>query len=193
MKLPAGTNYSSPLRNFLQCVDTKWDSLAKGTPDMRWPLRNSEGEKTSTATARFQRNTGNRHKPIKIQGGRANFGKRSATVGELLLSSLASPAESKSCITPLRKSRRTATSPEVRSKMSKAVGRTKKAAPKRPWLKDDLRILKRMARKEPLVRIAAALKRTPGATRQRATQERISLRLGAKNNQLAQPAPHTKS
>jgi hypothetical protein len=52
--------------------------------------------------------------------------------------------------------------------MAKAVARTKKAPTRRPWSKDDVRLLKGMARKEPAAKIAKALKRTEGATRQKA-------------------------
>jgi hypothetical protein len=65
--------------------------------------------------------------------------------------------------------------------MAKASAVTKKpkTQPRRLWSKDDMRVLKTMARKEPLAKIAKALKRTPGATRHRATIEGISLRIAA--------------
>jgi NACalpha-BTF3-like transcription factor len=62
---------------------------------------------------------------------------------------------------------------------------TKKAAPKataakkavrRPWSKDDVRALKTQARQKVTAeKIAKALKRTEGATRQKAFSEGISL------------------
>ena len=59
--------------------------------------------------------------------------------------------------------------------MAKAVARSKKAPLRRPWSKDDVRSLKGMARKEPVAKIAKALKRTVGATRQKATNMGVSL------------------
>jgi hypothetical protein len=59
--------------------------------------------------------------------------------------------------------------------MAKAGARAKKAPARRPWSKDDLRLLKSMARKEPLAKIAKALKRTEGATRHKATMSGVSL------------------
>ena len=53
--------------------------------------------------------------------------------------------------------------------MAKPPVRNKKAPSRRPWSTDDLRLLKGMARKEPLAKIAETLKRTAGATRQKAT------------------------
>jgi hypothetical protein len=64
--------------------------------------------------------------------------------------------------------------------VAKVVVRRKKAPVRRPWSKDDLRLLKGMARKEPLAKIAKALKRTEGATRQKATNAGISLRMTPK-------------
>ncbi len=61
--------------------------------------------------------------------------------------------------------------------MAKAVARSKKAPLRRPWSKDDVRLLKGMARKEPVAKIAKALKRTEGATRHKATMSGISLRM----------------
>jgi hypothetical protein len=46
---------------------------------------------------------------------------------------------------------------------------------RRPWASDDVKMLKSMARKEPASQIAKALKRTEGATRQKATALGISL------------------
>jgi hypothetical protein len=59
--------------------------------------------------------------------------------------------------------------------MSKAKKLVKKSQTRRPWSADDDRLLKSMAGKEPLAKIAAALKRTPAATRIRATMNSISL------------------
>ena len=59
--------------------------------------------------------------------------------------------------------------------MSKKANTEKKVVSKRSWSKEDDRLLKTMAGKEPLARIAAALKRTVGATRNRATMSSISL------------------
>ena len=64
--------------------------------------------------------------------------------------------------------------------MAKAAVRSKKAPVRRPWSKDDLRLLKGMARKEPLAKIAKSLKRTEGATRHKATIEGISLSMKRK-------------
>ena len=46
---------------------------------------------------------------------------------------------------------------------------------RRPWSSDDVKTLKSMARKEPASAIAKALKRTEGATRQKATALGVSL------------------
>ena len=46
---------------------------------------------------------------------------------------------------------------------------------RRPWTSDDVKMLKSMARKEPASAIANALKRTEGATRQKATALGVSL------------------
>jgi hypothetical protein len=64
--------------------------------------------------------------------------------------------------------------------MAKLAVRNKKAPSRRPWSKDDLRLLKGMARKEPLAKIAQTLKRTAGATRQKATNIGVSLRIAPK-------------
>ncbi len=64
--------------------------------------------------------------------------------------------------------------------MAKAVARSKKAPVRRPWSKDDVRLLKGMARKEPASKIAKALKRTEGATRQKAKGVGISLSMTRK-------------
>jgi hypothetical protein len=64
--------------------------------------------------------------------------------------------------------------------MAKAVARTKKAPSRRPWTKDDIRFLKSVARKEPASKIAKALKRTEGATRQKAMNIGVSLSMTRK-------------
>jgi hypothetical protein len=64
--------------------------------------------------------------------------------------------------------------------MAKTVTRTKKAPARRPWTKDDVRLLKGMARKEPASKIAKALKRTEAATRQKATNLGISVSMTRK-------------
>jgi hypothetical protein len=69
---------------------------------------------------------------------------------------------------------------ETGADMAKAVARSKKAPVRRPWSKDDVRLLKRMARKEPAAKIAKALKRTESATRQKATGAGISLSMTRK-------------
>ncbi len=63
--------------------------------------------------------------------------------------------------------------------MAKAPA-SKKAPARRPWTKDDVRTLKGMARKEPASKIAKSLKRTEGATRQKATALGISLNTARK-------------
>jgi hypothetical protein len=64
--------------------------------------------------------------------------------------------------------------------MAKAVVRSKKAPARRPWSKDDVRMLKSMARKEPAAKIAKALKRTEAATRQKATNLGVSVSMTRK-------------
>ncbi len=59
--------------------------------------------------------------------------------------------------------------------MVKAPARSKKTSARRPWSKDDVKALKGMARKEPASKIAKSLKRTEGATRQKATALGVSL------------------
>jgi hypothetical protein len=59
--------------------------------------------------------------------------------------------------------------------MAKATARANRAPARRPWSKEDIRLLKSMARKEPAAKIAKALRRTEGATRQKAKTERISI------------------
>lgn len=63
--------------------------------------------------------------------------------------------------------------------MAKAPA-SKKAPARRPWTKDDVRVLKGMARKEAASKIAKSLKRTEGATRQKATALGISLNTARK-------------
>jgi hypothetical protein len=64
--------------------------------------------------------------------------------------------------------------------MAKAAARFKKVPARRPWSKEDIRLLKSAARKEPAAKIAKALKRTEGATRQKAKSEHISLSMTRK-------------
>jgi hypothetical protein len=64
--------------------------------------------------------------------------------------------------------------------MAKAAVRKKAASVRRVWSKDDIKVLKGMARKEPLSKIAKSLKRTEGATRHKATLMGISLRMTPK-------------
>ena len=59
--------------------------------------------------------------------------------------------------------------------MAKATARANRAPARRPWSKEDIQLLKSMARKEPAAKIAKALRRTEGATRQKAKTERISI------------------
>ena len=72
--------------------------------------------------------------------------------------------------------------------MKKPTVRIKKSPLKRSWTKDDMRTLKKLARKEPLEKIAKALNRTSGATRQKATQSGISLSMAAKKRNSAKAA-----
>lgn len=69
--------------------------------------------------------------------------------------------------------------------MAKAVARLKKAPARRPWTKDDVRLLKGMARKEPAAKIAKALRRTEAATRQKATNLGVSVSMTRKKRVLA--------
>ena len=64
--------------------------------------------------------------------------------------------------------------------MAKTVAQTKKTPVRRPWSKDDVRLLKGMARKEPASKIAKALKRTEAATRQKATSLGVSVNMTRK-------------
>jgi hypothetical protein len=52
--------------------------------------------------------------------------------------------------------------------LAKAVARRNTAWIRRPWSKDDVRVLKSATRKEPVAKNAEALKRTDGATPQKA-------------------------
>jgi len=73
-----------------------------------------------------------------------------------------------------------------RTDMAKTAATKKTTTPvRRPWLKDDLRVLKGMARKEPLGKIAKTLKRTAAATQHKASVEGISLRLSPKKRTAA--------
>ena len=69
--------------------------------------------------------------------------------------------------------------------MARAAVRAKKAPARRPWSKEDIRLLKSAARKEPAAKIAKALNRTEGATRQKAKSERISLSMARKKRAAA--------
>lgn len=69
--------------------------------------------------------------------------------------------------------------------MARTVATRKKTLVKRLWSKDDLRMLKSMARKEPLSKIAKSLKRTEGATRHKATMIGVSLRMTPKKRKIA--------
>ena len=62
--------------------------------------------------------------------------------------------------------------------MTKAAARAKKAPARRLWSKEDIRLLKSVARKEPAAKLAKALRRT--ATRQKAKTERISISMTRK-------------
>jgi hypothetical protein len=72
--------------------------------------------------------------------------------------------------------------------MAKSAIRLRKTTLKRAWTKDDLRTLKGLARKEPVEKIAKALKRTSGATRQKATQSGISFSMAPKKSKSAKAA-----
>ena len=77
--------------------------------------------------------------------------------------------------------------------MARAPAKSKKPPARRPWSKDDVRLLKGMARKEPASKIAKALKRTEGATRQKATALSISLNLTRKKAAPAKKAASKKA
>jgi hypothetical protein len=72
--------------------------------------------------------------------------------------------------------------------MQKKSKAKNKSGTRRSWLPEDLALLKRMAGKEPLVKIAAALKRTVGATRNCATLNTISLSTRPKKREKAKKA-----
>jgi hypothetical protein len=67
----------------------------------------------------------------------------------------------------------------------KAPARSKKTSARRPWSKEDVKTLKGMARKEPASKIAKSLKRTEGATRQKATALGVSLNTAGKKRAAA--------
>jgi hypothetical protein len=69
--------------------------------------------------------------------------------------------------------------------MAKALPRAAKKPARRPWSKEDFRQLKSMARKESVAKIAKSLKRTVGATRQKATVIGLSLSLTPKKRTTA--------
>ncbi len=77
------------------------------------------------------------------------------------------------------------------------MAKAPKSSPsRRPWASEDVKMLKSMARKEPASAIAKALKRTEGATRQKATALGVSLnttrgRVAAKS--AARKAPARKA
>jgi hypothetical protein len=79
------------------------------------------------------------------------------------------------------------------AEMARAPAKSKKPPARRPWSKDDVRLLKGMARKEPASKIAKALKRTEGATRQKATALSISLNLTRKKAAPAKKAASKKA
>jgi hypothetical protein len=72
--------------------------------------------------------------------------------------------------------------------MAKSAVLIKKSAMRRSWTRDDMRTLKSLARKEPLETIAKALRRTSGATRQKATQSGISLSMAPKKRKSSKAA-----
>ena len=61
--------------------------------------------------------------------------------------------------------------------LAKAVVRRNTAPIRKPWSKDDVRVLKSITREEPVAKNAKALKRTDEATRQKATVIGLSLKL----------------
>jgi hypothetical protein len=70
------------------------------------------------------------------------------------------------------------------------VAKAPKSSPpsRKPWASEDVKMLKSMARKEPASAIAKALKRTEGATRQKATALGVSL-----NTTRGRAAPKAKA
>jgi hypothetical protein len=69
--------------------------------------------------------------------------------------------------------------------VAKAIARKKIAPIRRPWSKDNVRVLKSMASKEPVAKIAKTLERTDGATRQKATVIGLSLKLAPRKRASA--------
>jgi hypothetical protein len=67
--------------------------------------------------------------------------------------------------------------------MPKAAARAKKAPARRTWSKEDIRLLKSMARRELATKIAKALRRTEGAMRQKLQENsrlpKLALQLSA--------------
>ena len=59
-------------------------------------------------------------------------------------------------------------------KIGATMAKTRKIV-RREWTKDDVKTLKSMARKTPIIKIAKALKRTPAATQVKASALRVSL------------------
>ena len=72
--------------------------------------------------------------------------------------------------------------------MAKAIVRKKTAPIRRPWSKDDVRVLKSMARKEPVAKNAKALKRTDEATPQKAIVIGLSPKLAPEKRASAKKA-----
>jgi len=77
--------------------------------------------------------------------------------------------------------------------VAKSPAPSKKAPARRPWTKDDVKLLKGMARKEPASKIAKTLKRTEGATRQKATALGVSLNTARKGRAVAKKAVAKKA
>ena len=73
--------------------------------------------------------------------------------------------------------------------MAKALPRAARKPARRPWSKEDFRQLKSMARKESVAKIAKSLKRSVGATRQKATVIGLSLSLTPKKRSVARKPP----
>ena len=76
--------------------------------------------------------------------------------------------------------------------MAKAIVRKKTAPIRRPWSKEDVRVLKSMARKEPVAKIAKALKRTDGATPQKAIVIGLSPKLAPEKRASAKKVEASK-
>ncbi len=64
--------------------------------------------------------------------------------------------------------------------MAKAIVRKKTAPIRRPWSKDDVRVLKSMARKEPVAKIAKALKRNRRSDASKGYRDRLVAQTRAK-------------